>query len=66
MGWSPPKKSTVNLSMILVIVGIILSFLLSSWSFIDMSGFTLDPNMGLYIALAGWVLLFIGIKFPGI
>jgi hypothetical protein len=66
MGWSPPKKSTVVISAIVLIVGIIIAFLQSSWNPIDISGLGLPDSLGLYLALGAWAFLLIGVKFPGV
>ncbi len=72
MPYSPPKKSTLMLSLLLELLGVILAFS----GFLDTFApqpVALGYNMnelciiiGLILTLISWFIMFLGVKFRGI
>lgn len=63
-GWSPPRKTTVSIYFLIVLIGIVLGFL-GFMGVVD----TILPGMdalamlaGVIIAFIGWFILFLGVR----
>lgn len=66
-GWSPPKKVTYLVSIVLEIIGFILGLIASG--IIPVAGISLNQiwlMVSLILLLIGWLLLLIGILFRGV
>jgi len=67
MPWSPPKKITLIISLILEILGLLLSLVALGFIFIE--GFSLGPEfalVGTILCIVGWALMLIGALFKGV
>jgi hypothetical protein len=67
MPWSPPKKITIIISLILEILGLFLSLVALGYIFIE--SFSLGPEfalVGTILCFVGWILMVIGALFKGI
>ena len=69
MRWSPPKKGTVIISLLLEIIGIICGII----GYLALAplyeGLDLNPiifYLGLGLTFFAWLLMFIGVKYKGI
>ncbi|MBD3229808.1 MAG: hypothetical protein GF329_16620 [Candidatus Lokiarchaeota archaeon] len=68
MPWSPPKKITVIITVILEIIGLILAFLgsLNMIPIIGSMDFNLISNIsGYLICFFGWFILLLGVFLRG-
>ncbi|MFX1533544.1 MAG: hypothetical protein ACFFDI_04850 [Promethearchaeota archaeon] len=64
MSWSPPRKTTVIISFLVVLIGLVIGAL-GFLGYVDpiLPGMdTLAMLVGLIIAFIGWFLLFLGVK----
>jgi len=65
MPWSPPKKTTIIISLILELVGVLLGVIALNY----IPGLTLDiiyALIGFLLCLIGWFLMLLGVLFKGI
>lgn len=66
MGWSPPKKVTVVLTLFIEILGLVIG--LTAFGIIEI-GVTLDPIfviVGLGLCFLGWIILLLGVMVRGL
>lgn len=67
MPWSPPKKITIIIALILEILGLFLSLVASG--LLSIEGFNLPPFvafLGAVLCFIGWILMVIGAVFKGV
>ena len=67
MPWSPPKKITIIIALILEILGLFLSLVATGLLYIE--GFNLPPFvafLGAVLCFIGWILMVIGAVFKGV
>ncbi|MFX0065109.1 MAG: hypothetical protein ACFFC7_23295 [Candidatus Hermodarchaeota archaeon] len=73
MGWSPPRKTTVIISFLVMLIGLVIGVLgfLEVFSTIlplvwIFNTDTLAMLVGLIITFIGWLLLFLGVKMTNL
>ncbi len=67
MGWSPPKKITVTISLLFEILGLFLG--LVAFGIIQLEDFSLSPEyeiVGLVLCFVGWLILLAGVLVRGL
>jgi len=67
MPWSPPKKITIIIALILEILGVFLS--LVAVGLLHITGFNLPVEfalVGTILCVIGWVLMLIGAIYKGV
>ena len=61
MGWSPPSKGTVTLSLILILAGSIIFVL----SYFNIVSFPYDSVVAFTLACLAWILMILGVRMKG-